>query len=125
MARIAFLLLLALCSAAAQAECGASATEISQLRSLLETDPTAAAQSAIAGGVTELLGVAGYTMSVPGIDVTNCGIDRALIRVIPGTTDVRCGPEHSELIRRASAFAQQFNSVVKTFLVAQGALRCE
>jgi hypothetical protein len=124
-APIASLIVLALCAASAHAECGASAAEISQLRRLLETDPTASAQSAIAGGGAEFLGVAGYSISVPGIDGTNCGIDRALIRVIPGTTDFRCGPEHSELIRRASTFAQQYNSVVKAFLVAKGALRCE
>ncbi len=124
MLRASSLLLLTLFSSAAFAECGASASEIAELQNLVETDPISTAQSAIENGKLEYLGVAGYSISVPGIDDTDCSIGGAFVHVMPGTTDFRCGPAHTELIRRASLFARQYNAIVKDHLVAKGALRC-
>ena len=117
-------LLLALLPMAALAECGASDAEISALSDLLRTNPTLMAQSAIGQGRTDFLGVAGYSVAVPGIDSPNCFVDRTNVRVVPGTTDVICSAEHAQLIHSASEYAVKYNAVVRDFLVKNGAFNC-
>ena len=123
-ARTFIVLLLSLSPIIASAECGASAAEVSALREFLAADPILMARTAINEGKTEFLGVAGYSISVPGVGEPQCLIDRALVRVIPGTTDVRCSSEHSKLINSASKFAAKYNAIVKGFLVSKGAFHC-
>jgi hypothetical protein len=109
---------------AALAECGASDAEISALRDFVRTNPALMAQSAIGQGRTNFLGVAGYSVAVPGIDGPSCFVDRTNVRVVPGTTDVICNAEHAQLIHSASEYAAKYNAVVKDFLVANGAFSC-
>ena len=124
LARTFLSLMAALLPMVARAECGASAAEISVLRELLRSNPTLMAQSAIAQGNTDFLGVAGYSVAVPSVDSLGCFADRNHVRVVPGTTDVICNAEHAKLVRGASAFATKYNSVIKEFLVAKGASSC-
>ena len=124
LAHVFVVLLLAFPTMAACVECGASVAEVSALRQFLANEPTQLAHIAITEGKTEFLGVAGYSLVVPGVDSPRCPIDRALVRIMPATTDVICGLEHAQLINRASAFAAKYNAVVKDFLVSKGAFSC-
>ena len=109
----------------AQAECGATSDQISALRELVATDPLQMARNAVTEGTPQFLGVAGYTITVPGVDSPTCFIDRVQVRVIPGTTDVRCNREHSRLIERAMAYAEQYNSIVRKALQSKGKYHCD
>ncbi len=123
-ARIYISLFVSLLPMTAFAECGVSVAEISALRELLRSKPTLMAQSAIAQGDANFLGVAGYSVVVPGIDSSGCFVDRTFVRLVPGTTDAICSAEHVQLIRSATAFAAEYNGVIKEFLVTKGAIFC-
>ena len=105
MARAAFFFLLTVLPASALATCGATENEISALGTLVQSDPTVSANTALAQGNTNFLGVAGYTITVPGAETPNCTIDPTAVHVLPGTTDVICSAKHAQLIKRASEFA--------------------
>ena len=121
--RVLFIFLLAHpCVALAQNSCGASPAEISALRELLKQDPVKLAQAALAKKDNRFLAVAGYAITVPGIEVA-CSLGFAQSRIMPGTTDFICNTEHKDLINRAYTFAEKYNSYLKETFYRNG-IKC-
>jgi len=94
--------------------------ELVKLRTLLGTDPVTQAKSALARGDTRLLAVAGYTITVPGIDESSCSIPSGRIVVIPGTSDALLTEEHAQLNARAQVYAQRYNAEIQKRVGKQG-----
>jgi len=116
---------LGLCAAAQADSCDpALEQQMASLSAMLQSDPVATANSAIASGHYGFLGVAGYALSLPGIDVQACRVQKIPVQILPGTGDVVCGKPHRELIEQANRYAETFNTTMKAHLLAIGRLHC-
>jgi hypothetical protein len=85
------------------------------LRGLISKDPVALANTAIARGEAKFLGVAGYSITVPGIDTPKCTALPNWVSIIEGTSDTSCDRNAQQA---AADFAQRYNVVIKTHLDA-------
>ncbi len=98
--------------------------QMASLSAMVQSDPVATANSAIANRHYGFLGVAGYALSLPGIDVQACRVQKIPVQILPGTGDVVCGKPHRELIEQANRYAETFNTTMKAHLLAIGRLHC-
>jgi hypothetical protein len=87
--------------------------EEASLRKLIRLNAAKLAQDAIAESDLRFLGVAGYTITVPGIDGNTCIARRNMVRVIEGTSDTPC---EKGIQDSATKFARTYNLVVRTHL---------
>jgi len=97
---------------AALADCEAEGA----LRRAVANDPTTVANAALSRGDVKFLGVAGYAVSVPGVDSQKCRAHRGRVRVLEGTSDTPCDVA---LQRAALEFAHTYNRVIKANLDAK------
>ena len=98
--------------------------QISQIKELLTKDPLVLANNALQSRHVVFLGVAGYSVTIPGIDTEKCNIEKYPVYIIPGTTDVMCSDEHRQLIIDAKSLAEKYNSVILSGLEKQSLLKC-
>ena len=98
--------------------------QISQLKELLTKDPLVLANNALQSRHVVFFGVAGYSVTIPGIDTEKCNIGKYPVHIIPGTTDVMCSDEHRQLIIDAKSLAEKYNSVILSDLEKQSLLKC-
>ncbi len=90
--------------------------DLEYLKAFVAGDPEKDAHAAISRGNLELLGVAGYSVTVPAgddADISGClrGADYQ-VKLIRGTSDVIEGREHMALIERATKYAARYNAVI-------------
>ncbi len=110
---------------ATSAACNASTdSEISKLKELLKNDPLALAESALKNNQIVFFGIAGYSITTPGVDTEKCNIGKFPIYVIPGTSDVMCSNEHRQLIINAKLLSKKYNSAIQAGLEKQSLLKC-
>jgi len=74
---------------------------------------------AAALGDLRFLGVAGYAVTVPGVDSPKCTVHRDRVRIVEGTSDMPCATEGVKLQAKATSFAQRYNAVIRAQLHAQ------
>jgi hypothetical protein len=88
--------------------------DLAYLEKLVAQNPEREAAAAIQRGAPRFLGVAGYTVEIPGIpeSISQCGAVRRHLEIIRGTSDVVSGQRHIELIAQARSYASRFNIVV-------------
>lgn len=98
--------------------------QMQALSTIVASDPVASAQGAIASGHYGFLGVSGYVLNLPGIDVQACRVQQIPVQILPGTGDVLCGQPHRELVEQATRYAETFNGIMKQQLLARGRLHC-
>ena len=91
---------------------GATDDDLAYLESLVSRNPEREAAASLAKGESGFLGVAGYSVEVPGISEKLAQCRAIRVNVIRGTTDVRSGERHTALIRRAREYAARYNSFV-------------
>ena len=97
---------------------------MASLSAMLQSDPVATANNAIAARHYGFLGIAGYAMTLPGIDVRSCRVQKIPVQIVPGTGDVVCGKPHRELIEQAHRYAEAFNTTMRAHLLAIGRMHC-
>lgn len=108
--------LLVLAPSVALADCK---SDLATLHKLLSQEPVASANAAIARGNLFFLGVAGYSVTVPGVESPKCSVLPNRIRVIEGTSDTPCGAEGARLQADTTTFAERYNAVVRAHLDRQ------
>jgi len=74
------------------------------------------ANAALLANDLKLLGVAGYSVTVPGVDSPKCRVHRSVVRVLDGTSDTPCDVM---LQRTAREYAHAYNVVIKAHLDAK------
>ena len=110
---------------ASSVACDISAeNKISQLKELLTKDPIVLANNALKNNQVMFFGVAGYSVTIPGIDTEKCNIEKFPVYIIPGTSDVMCSNEHRQLILDAKSLAEKYNSAIRVGLEKQSRLKC-
>ena len=87
-----------------------------QLRQLIAKDPVELANAAASHDDLKFLGVAGYAVSVPGVDIGKCTVRSSHVRVLEGTSDTPCD---LQLQGAAREFALKYNAVIKAKLDAK------
>lgn len=93
--------------------------EIDGVESLLARRPEVLADEVIRAGEIRFLGIAGFTVSAPGIDTDQCVAEPSRIFVVPKTSDVLTNGQMA-LQARAEAFASKYNKIVRDDLVKKG-----
>ena len=88
--------------------------QVEQLRWVEKADPIADASAAVARNDFVLLGIRGYTWTIPGVDEAKKFEYREKygMRLIEGTDDVVLGPEHLRLIGLSRGYAERYNQYV-------------
>ena len=97
---------------AAMANCEGEAA----LRRVVSQNPTKMANDAVSRNDLRFLGVAGYSVMVPGLDGPKCTALRSVVRVLEGTSDTPCDVKLQE---KAREFARSYNTVIKAQLDAK------
>ena len=84
---------------------------VEQLRWVETANAVADADESAKSDNYQLLAIAGYTWSLPGIDDEKKWAyrDRYGIKLLEGTSDVIQGSEHARLIKLATEYARQYN----------------
>ena len=98
--------------------------QISQLKELLTKNPLILADNALHHNHVVFFGVAGYSVTIPGIDTEKCNIEKFKVHIIPGTSDVMCSNEHRQLILDAKLLAEKYNSAIQAGLEKRSLLNC-
>jgi hypothetical protein len=85
--------------------------EVKKLQWVKNADPISDAKKAIKNRNFALLGIAGYTWSIPGVDERKKleYRDTYGLRILEGTSDVVFGDEHARLIDLAAEYAKKYN----------------
>jgi len=85
-----------------------------ELRAFLKTSPSRRLSEALGAGDERLLGVYGYSLSVPGVPVETYAVafKASAILPVPGTSDVWASREEAELQSRAVAYAEAYNRLL-------------
>ena len=85
-----------------------------KLRWLEYADPIVDAQKALASNDYRLVGVYGYVVSIPGVEMAQWLTyqQRYGLRPIEGTSDALEGEEHARLVRKATEYAERYNKHV-------------
>ncbi|HUX89794.1 MAG TPA: hypothetical protein VMV48_03795 [Gallionellaceae bacterium] len=88
--------------------------EVRQLRWVQQANPIVDAKAAVARNDFVLLGVLGYTWSIPGIQEEKKFVFREKygVKLLEGTSDVILGTEHGRLIKLATEYAEKYNQYV-------------
>jgi len=92
--------------------------EIDGVKSLLSRNPEGLAEEVIRSRQIQFLGIAGFTVSTPGIDDDRCVADLDRVYVVPGTSDVLTDAQMA-LQAKAQAFAYRYNKIIRDHLVGQ------
>jgi hypothetical protein len=84
---------------------------VKQLQWVEKADPVAEAKKAVDRREFTLLGVDGYTWTIPGIDESKKFELRKKygLKIIEGTSDVVQGDEHARLQELATEYAKKYN----------------
>ncbi|MGH7847889.1 MAG: hypothetical protein ACREQW_22325 [Candidatus Binatia bacterium] len=89
---------------------------VAKLRWVEHADPIVDAQNALASNDHRLVGVYGYVISIPGVEMSQWPTyqQRYGLRPIEGTSDTLEEEEHSRLVRKATKYAEHYNKHVLT-----------
>lgn len=84
---------------------------IKRLQWVAKADPISDAKKAIESSNLVLLGIAGYTWTIPGVDESKKFEYRKKygLRILEGTDDVILGNEHMRLRELATEYAKKYN----------------
>lgn len=93
--------------------------ERADIHSLVAHDPVVLARDDLGKGKIRFLGVAGFSVEAPGIDIDLCRAPPVHVYIIGGTSDV----DPLNLLQRARQFALQYNLTVRGHLVQKGVLK--
>ena len=98
------------------------AEKVKQLRWVESADPISDAKRSIENGNFALLGIAGYTVTIPGVDESKKFEYREKygLRILEGTSDVVHGTEHLRLIRLAKGYAKKYNLYMLNYMGGNG-----
>ena len=85
--------------------------EIEALRWVLNANPVTDAKKAVERNDRTLLGVHGYTWTIPGVEESEKHEYRKKygLKLIEGTGDVVLNREHLDLIKKATEYARRYN----------------
>lgn len=86
------------------------------LRQFIAKDPAKSANDAVSRNDLKFLGLAGYSVTVPGVDKPKCTARRDVVRVLAGTSDTPCDVKLQDTARE---FARTYNGVIKAQLDAK------
>ena len=88
--------------------------EVMQLRWAQQANPITDAKAAVARKDFVLLGVRGYTWTIPGTEESKKFEYRKKygVKLLEGTDDVILGAEHGHLIKLATEYAKEYNQYV-------------
>lgn len=88
--------------------------EVRQLQWVQRANPITDAKAAVERKDFVLLGVYGYTWSIPGIEESKKFEYREKygVKLLDGTGDVILGAEHGHLIKLATDYAKKYNQYV-------------
>ena len=111
---IALLLFLAFPLGCASAGRATTDPDTAELEAIQHADPAKALAAALGRGDERFLGVAGYSVTAPGLDEE---ADQEILyqqgmRVIAGTTDTPADERHSQLIYDARLYAAAYNRLL-------------
>lgn len=111
-----FLLLFVLLSALFACRVTPDSASVAKLRWVEHADPIVDAQNALASNDHRLVGVYGYVVSIPGVEMSQWLTyqQRYGLRAIEGTSDALEGEEHARLVRKATEYAEHYNKHVLT-----------
>ena len=101
-------------------------SDLAYLESLVSRDPANDAKASLAKGEKAFLGVAGYSVEIPGIDdrLAQCPWVHSRLRIIRGTSDAVYGERHIVLIGRAKEYAARYNSFTALSMKAELSHEC-
>ena len=94
------------------------------LREVLRQDPAKAAKSASDAGDLTYLEVHGFAAHIPGIKDQQCARTSVSAKLLEGTSDALCSPEHGELQGPARRFAEAYNLHMAAERRARGLVTC-
>jgi hypothetical protein len=90
--------------------------KVRQLQWLDTANPIADATSALAKNDKRLVGIYGFTWTIPGVEEQRKEDyrDRYGLRMLDGTSDAPVNAEHERLVDLAGRYAKKYNSVILT-----------
>lgn len=90
---------------------------------LLRKSPESLAREVIKQGDIAFLGIAGFTVSVPGVEEEErCAVKRSKTYIVPGTSDVLT-TRQSVVQEKAAKIATAYNRIIRDHLAQSGSLR--
>lgn len=95
-----------------------------ELSSLLKKNPIQLSKTNIQKNELHLYGIAGYVISVPGVDTERCEIPSKYIHLMPSLSDVRCDEQTNELVQSAREFSKDYNSIIIPKLMQRKIVIC-
>jgi hypothetical protein len=100
---------------------------MAELEAIQHADPATAVSAALERHDERFLGIVGFSLDVPGIDLEG-DPDRAMFdqygtRVIAGTTDTPYDERHAQLINDARLYAAAYNRLLLWKLSRRGQTR--
>jgi hypothetical protein len=101
----------------------AQAPIIKEMKWLYTANPDKDFEKAVKIGDFRFIGIYGYRLAVPGVDI-KCLDVRKDVNPIKGTTDAVLGYEHSKLIAIAGAYANYYNFRMRIYLEENNGFEC-
>ena len=101
----------------------AQAPIIEKMEWLYKANPDKDFENAIKKSDYRFIGIYGYSLSVPGIEMKCLDYEKD-INPIEGTSDAVLGYEHSKLIAIAKAYAEYYNLKMKIYLEENNRFKC-
>ncbi|MDQ1816584.1 hypothetical protein RBA41_25110 [Massilia sp. CCM 9210] len=83
------------------------------------------ARAAILAGKLNFLGVAGFSLTVPGIDESNCQVARQFVDIIPGTSDVISFENRGVSLSLINSYAFRYNLYMKKYRKQKIIMDCQ
>jgi hypothetical protein len=88
---------------------------------LTEVAPGTLAREMIRRRETRFIGIAGFTVEVPGVQTDRCDVVRSAVYVLPGTSDYG-GMMSDELRKDVFRVARGYNVIMKRHLAKRGGI---
>ena len=109
----------------ANAECSSDIwADIAKLEREVARNPEAEARAAIRRGDKQLLGILGYSMSVPGLSKQFEECPKIRARALCGTSDFIQNDRHRRVIEQAMTYAKRYNAIIESSIRSELAREC-
>ena len=96
---------------------------IDSIESLFRWSPETLAKEVLKQRNIGFLGIAGFSVSVPGVEIEDrCMFKPTKVYVIPGTSDILTARQ-AAIQEKATAFAVTYNRIIRDHVVSSGALK--
>jgi len=95
-----------------------------QMGWLYKANPDDDFQAAIRNKDYRFIGIYGYSLYVPGVDLKCISVEKD-VNPIEGTSDAVLGYEHAKLIAIAGVYAEHYNFRMRTFREKNMGFKCD